>query len=74
MIMTSFYFSIGGMLALVLYGVYRYLEITPKFRVPAFLQDGVRFVMPMLAAVCMSGILLVPTARALFGRKQEAAA
>lgn len=72
MIMTSFYFSIGGMLALVLYGVYRYLEITPKFRVPAFLRDGVRFVMPMLAAVCMSGILLVPTARALFGRKQKA--
>ncbi len=73
MIMTSFYFSIGGMLALVVYGIYRYLEITPKFRFLTFLRDGVRFVMPMLAAVCMSGILLVPTARALFGRKQEAA-
>ena len=73
MILTSFYFSIGGMLALVVYGIYRYLEITPKFRFLTFLRDGVRFVMPMLAAVCMSGILLVPTARALFGRKQEAA-
>ncbi len=72
MIMTSFYFSIGGMLALVLYGVYRYLEITPKFRVPVFLRDGVRFVMPMLAAVCMSGILLVPTAELERSRKQPA--
>ncbi len=73
MIMTSFYFSIGGMLALVLYGVYRYLEITPKFKFITFIRDGIRFVMPMLAAVCMSGVLLVPTARALFGRKQEVA-
>ena len=71
MIMSSFYFSIGGMLALVIYGVYRYLEVTPKVRVLTFLKDGIRFVIPMLAAVCMSGILLVPTARALFGRKQE---
>lgn len=74
MIMTSFYFSIGGMLALVIYGVYRYLEITPKFSALGFLKDGVHFIMPMFAAVCMSGILLVPTARALFSRKQEAAA
>lgn len=73
MIMTSFYFSIGGILALILYGLYRYLEITPKLHLLTFLRDGIRFLFPILTAVCMSGFLLVPTALALFGRKQQSA-
>lgn len=71
MIMTSFYFSIGGMLTLVLYGIYRYLEITPHIRLYRFLKDGIRILFPMLTAICMSGVLLVPTALALFGRKHQ---
>ncbi len=31
MILTSFYFSIGGMLVLVLYGIYRYVECKGQF-------------------------------------------
>ena len=73
MIMTSFYFSIGGILALVLYGIYRYFEFTPRFHFLTFFKDGIRFLLPVLTAVCMSGILLVPTALALFGRGQHSA-
>ncbi|MCI9440597.1 MAG: YfhO family protein [Ruminococcus sp.] len=69
MIMTSFYFSIGGMLVLVLYGIYRYVQIKDeKITVKIFLLDGLRFCLPMLSAVLMSGILLLPTALALSGR------
>lgn len=68
MIMSSFYFSIGGMLALVLYGLHRYAQIQAKVTVGKFLADGVRFCLPMLCAVLMGGILLVPTAAALSGR------
>lgn len=71
MIMTSFYFSIGGILALIIYGIYRYLEVTPQIHLLTFLKDGVRFLFPILTAVCMSGVLLIPTALALFGRKQH---
>ena len=71
MIMTSFYFSIGGILALIIYGIYQYFETTPEFHFLRFLKDGIRFLLPVLTAVCMSGILLVPTALALFGRKQQ---
>lgn len=64
MIMTSFYFSIGGMLALCLYGLYRYAgECREK---QCLLM---RFLIPFAAAVLMSGVLLVPTAAALMGRK-----
>ncbi len=73
MIMTCFYFSIGGILVLIIYGIYRYLEVTPQIHLLTFLKDGIRFLFPILTAVCMSGILLVPTALALFGRKQHSA-
>lgn len=66
MIMTSFYFSIGGMLVLVLYGISRYLmnceERREAFTLRGFLAEGIRFVLPFAAAVLMSGVLLAPTA------------
>lgn len=73
-IIISFYFSIGRMLALILYGIYRCFEITPKFHLLTFLKDGVRFLFPILTTICMSRILLIPTFLALFGRKQHSTA
>ncbi len=73
MIMTSFYFSIGGMLVLVIYGVHRWLMVCDegqeKVTVKAFLAEGIRFAFHFLAAVMLSGILLVPAAFALTGRE-----
>ena len=73
MIMTSFYFSIGGMLALVLYGLHRYFEQREEcgVTVSAFLRDGVCFVRPMFLAVLMSCFFLVPTALALTGGRSK---
>ncbi len=76
MIMSSFYFSIGGMLVLILYGLHRYLEICEETRqnetlgkrILRFLKEGVRFSFPFITAVLMSAFLLVPTAMALTGR------
>ncbi len=77
MIMTSFYFSIGGMLVLVLYGLSRWLELREKQEmfqqrrvgnIRLFLRDGLGFLFPMLTAVLMSGVLLIPTAYAILGR------
>lgn len=72
MIMTSFYFSIGGILVLVLYGVYRYLTVQTaqtcsmqKVTCRRFISDGIKFCLPILSAVLMSGFLLVPTALTL---------
>ena len=72
MVMTSFYFSIGGLLAVVMYGIYLYFQqkkeqgelVTRK----GFLRDGIRFLCPIFNGILLSGILLVPTALALAGR------
>lgn len=74
MILTSFYFSIGGMFALVLYGIYRYAEGKEKLgeniKILGFVSDGFRFLLPMLTVVLMSAVLLVPTAMALAGGRE----
>ena len=73
MIMTSFYFSIGGMLSVVLYGLHRYFEQREENRVTvrSFLRDGLCFVRSMILAVLMSGFFLVPTALALTGGRSK---
>ena len=72
MIMISFYFSVGGILALILYGLYRYVEIkgerNEKIRLKSFFKDGFLFLLPIFTAVLMSSILLVPTAFTLGAR------
>ena len=69
MIMTSFYFSIGGILILLIYGVFQYLDSQEKQRkevnVKRFFLAGILFCIPILIAVMMSGFLLIPTAKAL---------
>lgn len=68
MIMTSFYFSIGGCLVLGIYGVYRYWSVNEKngnLEIHSMLIDGIKFCIPFLVGICMSGVLLIPTAMAL---------
>lgn len=71
MIMTSFYYSIGGILVLVLYGLHRYFESCGqegKITFIGFIREGLLFVMPFFVALLLSGFLLVPTWMALKGR------
>lgn len=78
MIMTSFYFSIGGMLALVIYGLHCWLNgrsgpvLRQKRRsaLVSFLRESWRFLVPFLLAVMMSAVLLLPTALTLRGRQE----
>ncbi len=69
MIMTSFYFSIGGMLVLTLYGIHCWLAVgderEEKRTARNFFAEGLRFGNHFITAVMLSGILLVPTALAL---------
>ena len=74
MIMTSFYFSIGGILVLILYGLHRYFmlqdSLGKKIRFLDFLRDGIRFLGPILTAILLSAFFLVPTAMALHGGRE----
>ncbi len=66
MILTSFYFSIGGMVALCLYALAEYLNQSDVGWKEVFLM-GVRYVGQIFIAILISGILLVPTAAIILG-------
>ncbi|MDE6434701.1 MAG: YfhO family protein [Lachnospiraceae bacterium] len=69
MVMTSFYFSIGGMLVLTIYAVHYYILLeNERITWKGFLLTGVRYAGCILLSVLMSAVLLLPTAHVLSGR------
>lgn len=71
MIFTSFYYSVSGILSVIIYGVYVYLDKN-KFRLKNFIIDGLKFIAPIMCAVFISGILILPTFFSLLnGRSGE---
>jgi uncharacterized membrane protein YfhO len=73
-IMTSYYYSIGSILCLVIYGVYKYISINKKITIKDFLTDGFKFLIPIFIGILMSSILLVPTALTLISNRSETSA
>lgn len=65
MILTSFYFSIAGIFALLVYGASRIEKHSPR----SFL----RLILPVAAATLLAGALLVPTACSLLARSGNSA-
>ena len=69
MILTSFFFSIGGLLALGIYGASRFTEKGIK----EFFKNSVSLAGVLLHGVLFCGILLIPTAFVLLGRGESGA-
>lgn len=68
MILTSFYFSIGGLLVLSVYGSYCSWKIQEEKKgvtIRQFFKDGVSFGGLLMTGILSTGFLLVPTAMAL---------
>ncbi len=65
MILSSYYFSIGGIVVLMMYSLYRQIKMDPETTVKSmFLMTG-KLAVRILIAVFMSGMLLLPTFSAL---------
>lgn len=67
MILTSYYFSVVGLVCILLYGIFRYIEDkkNEKITVKDFFKEGFKYLFVMLIPVIMSCVLLLPTASAL---------
>lgn len=72
MIMTSFFFSVGGILVLIIYGIHRYVTMETDYTAKRFLTAGIRFMQPILAAVMLCGFLLLPSFLAIAGNRTAA--
>jgi uncharacterized membrane protein YfhO len=67
MIMTSYYYSVCGLLTLFIYGVYKYISLH-KLKFKSFIIDMIKFIWPMLIGIIMASIILIPTLMTLISR------
>ncbi len=71
MIMSSFYFSVSGLFAIILYWLSVHLARTEKLKARDFFRSGAQFLLPVFTAILMSGILLIPTFTSLLESHRE---
>lgn len=60
-ILMSYYYSIPAIISIVIYGVYKYIKLNKKIIFKSFFKDGFRFLIPIMIAILISCVLLVPT-------------
>lgn len=60
MIMTSYYYSVGGIIVTGIYYIYTYLQ-NKEFNLRTFIPHLLKFILYLLVAILLSAILLVPT-------------
>lgn len=71
MIMTSYYYSICGILVLGIYYLYLYFKNNNKFILKKFIKDIFLLAIPIIIAIMLSAILLLPTIYTLFNGRGE---
>lgn len=68
---TSYYFSISAIAALIVYGIYVYINKNKKITINNFLKDGTKFLLPIIIGVLISSVLLIPTFISLLSGRAE---
>lgn len=59
-IMCSYFYSVGAILCIVIYGIYYYLK-NNDLTLKGFIKDGLRFCLPILTSILLAMFLLLPT-------------
>lgn len=62
MILTSYYFSIPGILAICLYGLYYYLKLNPKASILEILKSAGLFITRIFIGILLAAFFLLPIA------------
>ncbi len=69
MIMTSYYYSVCGILVICIYYLYEYLNKHNNISLKILIKDGIKFILVILLTILSTSILLLPTVYTLiFGR------
>ena len=60
MIMTSYLYSVGGILCLTVYAVYEYIKVNKKITVKSFFKEAFKYAIYILVGILMALIILLP--------------
>ena len=67
---TSYFFSVGSLIALFLFGLYQYCRCQ-TYTFKSIIQFAFKLCVPFLISVCIASVLLVPTAYTLLTGRVE---
>lgn len=70
-IMSSYFFSIGAILAITLYAVCVYIKTQPEVKFKGFMIAALKYAGLILTSIAMAGILLLPTLYTLLNGRSE---
>lgn len=70
-IMTSYYYSVSALIALTIYGIYKYIKINDKITLKGFAKDGFNFALPIIIGVICSSIIIFPTLHVIISSRGE---
>lgn len=58
---SSYFFSIGAIICIILYGIYVYIKNNAQINFKSFIKDGIKFLIPIIIGIMISSVLLIPT-------------
>ncbi len=70
-IMTSYYYSVGSLICITCYAIYKYLELNDKIVFKQCVKDSIKFILIMCVPILMSCVLTLPTLYALLNGRNN---
>ena len=71
MIMTSYYYSVVGIIVLCIYYLHEYLYYHKELIIRDLIKEVIKFGLTMFVGVLLAGILLVPTAYTILAGRND---
>ncbi len=60
-ILTSYFYSVGALVTICIYALFKYISINPKCKFKDMFKEGFKFVLILIVPILISSILLIPT-------------
>ena len=70
-IMTSYFYSVGGIVVLIVYGIYVYLKSVKVVTLKSFFKTGINFILPIFIGVLLGSIMILPTFASLLNNRAD---
>ena len=71
MILTSYYFSVVGILSVSLYGIYKCLKQNPNIKLKEFVKEALKYIGIIIIPILMAMFLLLPTLYVMLSGRAE---
>lgn len=71
MILTSYYFSVVGILSVSLYGIYKCLKEKPDIKLKEFVKEALKYIGIIIIPILMAAFLLLPTVYVMLDGRAE---